>query len=588
MPLRHAPLVDSVIIGVLRAIITRPGVPAPITGGKSTLLHPLSNTPHFVPARTPRPLFGLKKPALGTQLHSRLHSTQAASSSKQHASIGTHSATASQASNGTKNRNEASKLKKLQRNGYSRHQLKQRLGPSLYNKAKKSVLFQRFFEKGTVDKLPKASDQVYFTRYKRPKELASTTANINRHLRQLVLFDGRINAATKFLREVEIRQKKDNTEGPDLKSYTMIVQGFGRAGNMKSAVSWFRRMLAREIKPDVNVYTTLIDGFMRISDVDKAEKYFAEMMDSNIQPNLVTYNCMMYHATQQLDMATTEAIFARLMAAKLQPDPFTFAILINGYGRHNNVDEAWRLMQLMEKKYSTISPVIATTIMAMYRKHNDHAGVRKLYSDFFQASKDTPASEQKQTMEPTAHTHNVLLNAILAESDIGMVHHYYNHFLKTLISAKHSARPSSKANDQSSLSNAYNFTTFMRSFLRHDDYNAVIGVYNDMLKHQVKPTIVTYGTLMLAHAFVPDPETCTRIHKELERTTFLKPNVVTYTILLRAWAKVGNWDMVEQVYQEMRTRNIEPNKETLSVIRRWKNSPSEHGDSIQEGLRSEQ
>jgi hypothetical protein len=41
------------------------------------------------------------------------------------------------------------------------------------------------------------------------------------------------------------------------------------------------------------------------------------------------------------------------------------------------VDEAWRLMQVMERKHIKISPVIATTIMAMHRRHNDNVGVRK-------------------------------------------------------------------------------------------------------------------------------------------------------------------------------------------------------------------
>lgn len=587
MPLRHAPLIDSVIIGVLRAIIARPGGSLGPTRRKTTL--PRSSfvhTPNFVPVPIPQAsLFGISRHGFRPQLGSRFHSTQADVSKtavERAASNTAHvGSSVKHKGNGT--------MRKLEVNGYSRHQLRMRLGASGYNKAKKSVLFQRYFQKGTVDKSPAPSDGVYFTRYKSPKRLPTTTANINRHLKQLILREGRTNAAIKFFREVEVQQKRERTEGPDLKSYTMLVQSFGRAGNMKSAVSWFRRMQSRGIKPDVNIYTTMIDGFMRLSDVDQAERYFAEMINANIKPNLVTYNCMMYHATQQLDMATTEAIFARLMAAKLEPDPYTYAILINGYGRHDNVDEAWRLLQVMEKKHIKISPVIATTIMAMHRRHKDHSGVRKLYADFFSPSKDTPAEQAKPAIEPTSHTHNVLLNAILAESSHQMVHQYYNHFLKTIPTSKQQAHSNSKLTDQTVLGNAYNFTSFMRAFLRHDDYTSVIGVYKDMLRHQVKPTIVTYGTLMLAHAFVPDPDMCTRIHHELERTTTLKPNVVTYTILLQAWAKVGNWDMVGKVYQEMRSNDIEPNKETLSVLRRWKNNPSIPSETFQkEGLRSEQ
>lgn len=589
MPLRHAPLIDSVIIGVLRAIIARPGSSLGPTRKKPSLPRsPFVNTPHFVPVSIPQAsLFGFSGHAFRTQVGSRFHSTQAEAHK-----LATECPGSKIANNGSpaKQHKDPGSMRKLQANGYSRHQLRMRLGVSSYNKAKKSVQFHRFFEKGTVDKAPKASDGVYFTKYKRPKTLPSDTVNINRRLKQLLLKEGKINAAIKFLREVEVQQKQERTEGPDLKSYTMLVQSFGRASNMKSAVSWFRRMQSRGIKPDVNIYTTMIDGFMRLSDVDQAEQYFAEMIKCNIQPNLVTYNCMMYHATQQLDMATTEAIFSRLMAAKLKPDPYTYAILINGYGMHDNVDEAWRLMQVMERKHIKISPVIATTIMAMHRRHNDNVGVRKLYTDFFSPTKDTPAEQvQSPPMEPTAHTHNVLLNAILAESAHPMVRQYYNHYIKTLPTPKRQAHSNIKVTDQTGLANAYNFTTFMRAFLRHDDYSAVIGVYKDMLKLNVQPTIVTYGTLMLAHAFVPDPEMCTRIHQELERTASLKPNVVTYTILLRAWAKVGNWEMVGKVYQEMRSNNIEPNKETLSVLRRWKSNPANPSETFQnESLRSEQ
>jgi pentatricopeptide repeat protein len=585
MPWRHAPLVDSVIVGVLRAIVARPGGSIVHPPKKNCLpKSPFANTPNGVPVSIPQvPLFGFTGHEFRAPIGARFHSTKVG---KKQTAMERSPESIEKVDSPAKHKGT---LRKPQPNGYSRHQLKMRLGASSYNKSKKSVLFQRTFEKGTVDTVPKASEGTYFTRYKRPKPVVSTTANINRRLKQLLLNEGRINAAIKFLRDIEVNQKRGLTEGPDLKSYTMLVQSYGRLNNMTSAVAWFKRMQSRGIKSDVNIYTTLIDGFMRVSDVDQAEKYFAEMISSNIQPNLVTYNCMMYHATQQLDMATTEAILDRLRSAKLKPDPYTYAILINGYARHDNVDEAWRLMQEMEKNHHKVSPVIATTIMAMHRRHNDNTGVRKLYTDFFSpSSKDTTTEQPIPSMEPTTHTHNVLLNAILAESNAQMAGQYYAHFIKTLPASKRH-NSNLKISEQADLSNAYNFTSFMRAFLRHDDYSAVISVYKDMLHHHVKPTIVTYGTLMLAHAFVPDPNMCTRIHQELERTTNLRPNVVTYTILLRAWAKVGNWDMVGKVYQEMRSKDIEPNKETLSVLRRWKSNPSMPSESFQkEGISSQQ
>ncbi|KAI9300450.1 hypothetical protein BJ944DRAFT_170793 [Cunninghamella echinulata] len=94
----------------------------------------------------------------------------------------------------------------------------------------------------------------------------------------------------------------------------------------------------------------------------------------------------------------------------------------------------------------------------------------------------------------------------------------------------------------------------------------VSQVYHDMMARHVKPTVVTYSILMLAHAFVPDPPACEKILMELKKH-HLEVNTALYTIVMRAWAKAKRWDQVTRVYDEMKTNNIEPNKMTVEVLR---------------------
>ncbi|OAD69182.1 hypothetical protein PHYBLDRAFT_159867 [Phycomyces blakesleeanus NRRL 1555(-)] len=110
----------------------------------------------------------------------------------------------------------------------------------------------------------------------------------------------------------------------------------------------------------------------------------------------------------------------------------------------------------------------------------------------------------------------------------------------------------------------------MRAFLRHNSISMVSQVYQDMIARQVKPTVVTYAVLMLAHSFVPDPYSCVHILNEMKHAK-LEVNAVLYTIVMRAWAKLGRWDQVQETYETMKGDNIQPTKLTLEVLRWGRN-----------------
>ncbi|KAI8985981.1 hypothetical protein BDB01DRAFT_842809 [Pilobolus umbonatus] len=91
-------------------------------------------------------------------------------------------------------------------------------------------------------------------------------------------------------------------------------------------------------------------------------------------------------------------------------------------------------------------------------------------------------------------------------------------------------------------------------------------VYHDMRARHIQPTLVTYATIMLAYAFIPDPEACSRILNEL-KAGGVELNAVIYTITMRAWAKAGRWENVKKTYEMMKENNIQPNKSTMEVLR---------------------
>ncbi|KAI8082851.1 uncharacterized protein BX664DRAFT_339216 [Halteromyces radiatus] len=420
------------------------------------------------------------------------------------------------------------------------------------NKKKKRIngfVYRPFLDKWVLGK-----------HFKLPKKLPETVEDYNKYILFAVLNDQQ-NKAIKWLRTMEKQQLK-----PDIRSYTMIIHGYSKQSDMVRAMKWLKRMRRNNISPDVYIYTTLIDGYMRHCNVDKAEQLFKKMMQYSVQPNLVTYNVLMHHSVLKLDMETAVKFWGKLAEAGLQPDVYTYAIFIHGLGDDGLVDEAWRIFDRMKQQGVDINNVVATTLMGIHVKHKDNAYAVQLFREFFQRHEE----KHHHSLIPTQHTRNTLLNAMMGNTDLEKINSYYQQFQSMV----NSNTTTTTTNTNSPLwgdhiqpcNNVYTYTTFMRAYLRRDDIGMVSQVYQDMIRQKIRPTLVTFSTLMLAHAFVPDPHACENMLKELQ-THGIKINVTLYTIVMRAWAKAKQWDQVKRVYEEMKTENIQPNKVTMEVLR---------------------
>ncbi|KAI8340748.1 hypothetical protein BC941DRAFT_418086 [Chlamydoabsidia padenii] len=403
---------------------------------------------------------------------------------------------------------------------------------------------------------PKIEKIVKANHFKEPKRKHITVEDYNKRIIYAVLNDQQ-NKAINLLREMERRELKPNTI-----TYTTIINGYSRQSDMIRAKRWLMRMRANFVRPDVYTYTSMIDGYMRQCDVDRAEGVFKTMMQQKVPPNLVTYNVLMHHSVLQLDMETATKFWSKLYQVGLEPDVYSYAILIQGLGNEALVDEAWRIYDKMKQQNVNVNHVVATTLMGIHVKHKDNSYAVQLFQDFF------GQQPQQEPLVPTGHTRNIILNAAMGHIDLAKLNGYYQQFKSLLDDDDNTDMTVSPiwGDHPKASNNVYTYTSFMRAFLRHNDTGMVSQVYQDMMARNIKPTLVTFGTLMLAHAFVPDPHACENMLKEL-KSHGIKVNVALYTILMRAWAKAKQWEQVKRVYDEMKADNIQPNKMTMEVLR---------------------
>ncbi|KAI7907897.1 uncharacterized protein BX663DRAFT_492329 [Cokeromyces recurvatus] len=409
------------------------------------------------------------------------------------------------------------------------------------NEVKRKEKYHYFMTKhyhGQMNKLVKG----YTLKHKKPRP---TTVFEYNKLIMFAILESRFNKAINIFREMENERLK-----PDIKSYTMIIDEYVKRSDNEKARKWVNRMLRQKIEPDAYIYTTLIDGYMQQANIDDTEAIFRLMMKRKIQPTLVTYNVLMHHSVRQLNMESALKFWGNLLDAGLKPDVYTFAIMLHGLGDEGRLKEAWDVYKKMQDENVNVNEVIVTTLMGMHVKQHDNEFAIQLYNKFF--------NSKESSLKATLHTRNVLLNALIANADVDTIKKYYHYYQASI-----------KNKQKSSLfisANVVTYTTFMRAFLRRSALPMVSQVYEDMTAQKIQPTLVTYATLMLAHAYVPDPETCNRILEEL-RNSNIELNAIIYTIVMRAWAKSGRWKRVEDTYALMQQDNIKPTELTMEVLK---------------------
>ncbi|KAL5066417.1 hypothetical protein RYX36_028154 [Vicia faba] len=122
---------------------------------------------------------------------------------------------------------------------------------------------------------------------------------------------------------------------PDVVSYNTLIHGLCRIYEVDRARDLLREICLRtEFAPNVLSYTIVISGYCKLSKMKEASSIFDEMITSGAKPSVATFNAVIY----------------RFVKSDIVPRPFIYNLVIDGYCKSGNVDEANAIVVDMENK----------------------------------------------------------------------------------------------------------------------------------------------------------------------------------------------------------------------------------------------
>ncbi|KAL0315980.1 UNVERIFIED_CONTAM: Pentatricopeptide repeat-containing protein, mitochondrial [Sesamum radiatum] len=131
-----------------------------------------------------------------------------------------------------------------------------------------------------------------------------------------------------------------------------------REGLIYDAFRKYREMVDKKVELDIISYTILIDGFSKDGNVERAVGFLYKMRKDGLEPNLISYTAIILGFCKKGKLDEAFAIFNMLERLGIQADEFTYAILIDGVCRKGDFDLVFHLLDEMDKK--GINPGIVT------------------------------------------------------------------------------------------------------------------------------------------------------------------------------------------------------------------------------------
>lgn len=149
-------------------------------------------------------------------------------------------------------------------------------------------------------------------------------------------------------------------------TFNVLIDGFGKAGDTASAAAVHGKMAAAGCSPDVVTFTSLIDGHCRAGQLQEALRLWREMgSKKGILPNAYTFSVLVNALCRMNRLSEARELLAELRrrADIAVPGAFVYNPAIDGFCKAGNLEEASRLVMEMEEKGCTPDKVTYTILI---------------------------------------------------------------------------------------------------------------------------------------------------------------------------------------------------------------------------------
>ncbi|WCJ44415.1 Tetratricopeptide repeat (TPR)-like superfamily protein [Euphorbia peplus] len=253
---------------------------------------------------------------------------------------------------------------------------------------------------------------------------------------------------------------------PNLAAFNSLLSALCKSKNVRKAQEIFDSMKDRFV-PDSKTYSILIDGWGKDPNLPKARETFREMVNTGCNPDIVTYGIMVDILCKAGRVDEALGIVGEMESNYCQPTTFIYSILVHTYGIEHRIEDAVDTFLQMERSGIRADVAVYNALIGAFCKVNKLKNVYRVLSEM-----------DCKGVTPNARTLNIILNSLIGRGETDEAFKVFRRMIKV-------CEP-----------DADTYTMMIKMFCETNDIKKALKVWKYMKNKQFVPSMHTFSVLI--------------------------------------------------------------------------------------------
>uniref|UniRef100_A0ACD5X4K2 Uncharacterized protein n=2 Tax=Avena sativa TaxID=4498 RepID=A0ACD5X4K2_AVESA len=253
---------------------------------------------------------------------------------------------------------------------------------------------------------------------------------------------------------------------PNLAAFNSLLGALCKSKNVRKAQEIFDKMNGR-FSPDAKTYSILLEGWGRAPNLPKMREVYSEMLDAGCQPDIVTYGIMVDSLCKTGRVEEAVLVVQDMGTRGCQPTTFIYSVLVHTYGVEYRIEDAVATFLDMEKDGIVPDVVVYNALVTAFCK------VKK-FENAFRVMDDM----EGHGITPNSRTWNIIINKMISLGKDDEAYRVFRRMVKR-------CQPDSDT-----------YTMMIKMFCENDKVEMALKVWKYMRLKQFLPSMHTFSVLI--------------------------------------------------------------------------------------------